>query len=296
MNRMNCFLYSLTDGLKGILRNLMMSLMSLSMLIGSLLVAGSLSLLVVNIDHIIENLGEQNEIMVYVHEEYDNSQFNQISESIMNTEHVVSFTFVSRETALEEMKDDLEEYASILEGMEQDNPLRDGFRIQVDDPANVNEVAAAMEGVDGIGNVEARTDVVDSFLKTRNAVNLISIGLMILLTAISTFIIMNTIKMSAYTRREEIAIMRMVGATKGTIRLSFVTEALIICLCGSGISYVAILFLYQELIEKAFSSTGILQAVPFQHVWSGVLLTFVGASLVIGVVGSLLSINKYLKV
>ncbi|MBR4865207.1 MAG: permease-like cell division protein FtsX [Clostridia bacterium] len=296
MSRMNRFLYSLADGLKGILRNLMMSLMSFSMLIGSLLVVGSLSLLVVNIDAIIQDLGDQNEIMVYVHEEYDDSEFNQISQAIMEAEHVVGFTFVSRETALEEMKNDLEEYASILEGMEQDNPLRDGFRIQVDDPANVEAVVTAMEGVDGIGNVEARTDVVESFLKTRNAVNLISIGLMVLLAGISTFIIMNTIKMSAYTRREEIAIMRMVGATKGTIRLSFVTEAMIICLCGSIVSFFAIMFLYQELIEKAFSSTGLLQAVPFQEVWGGVLLIFVGASLVIGVLGSLLSINKYLKV
>lgn len=296
MSKMNCFLYSMADGWKGIFRNLMMSLMSFSMLIGSLLVVGSLSLLVVNIDAVIQDLGEQNEIMVYVNEEYDDTAIEQISRDIMDTKHVVGFTFVSQETALEEMKEDLEEYASILEGMEQDNPLRDGFRIQVDDPMNVKTVVTAMEKIEGISNVEARTDVVDSFLKTRNAINLISVGLMVLLAGISIFIIMNTIKMSAYTRREEIATMRMVGATKGIIRLSFVTEALIICVIGAIVAYFSIMILYRELIEKAFSSTGILQAVPFDMVWGGVLLGFVFASVVIGVLGSLLSINKYMKI
>lgn len=296
MKQLNCLIYSLADGCKGIIRNFMMSFMSFSMLIGSLLVVGSLALVVVNIDSVIDSIGDRNEVVIYVDESCTDEDINDISQKIMKLEHISEFTFVSRETALEDMKENMADYASVLEGMEHDNPLRDGFRIRVDDPTNAEAVSDALYNIQGIAKVRARTDVIESFLRTRNAVNIISIGLMILLAAISTFIIMNTIKMSAYTRREEIGIMRMVGATKTMIRLSFITEALIICVSGSLVAFFLTRLLYNELLVKALDSTGLLTVVPFGETAGMLLLAFVGAAAIIGVVGSLLSINRYLKV
>lgn len=296
MNRMKCFAYGVADGWKGIFHNLMMSFISFSMLVGSLLVVGSLVMVVLNIDGVIETVGDRNEIMIYVSEDSTDAEIEKVAEALTRVEHVESYTFVSRETALESMKEELEEYRSVLEGMEKDNPLRDGFRIRVDDPKNAEKVAKALAGIERVEKVHARADVIDSFLKTRNAVNLISVGMMTLLGIISFFIIMNTIRISAYTRREEIGIMRMVGAEKGMIRLSFVTEAVIITLAGSLTAYFLVALLYNQLLARALESTGLLTPIPFSDNAVLMLLGFVSASLLIGVAGSMISINRYLKV
>ena len=296
MKQLNCFLYSLADGCKGIIRNFMMSFMSFSMLIGSLLVVGSLALVIVNIDSVIASIGDRNEVVIYVEESCTDEDINRISNQIMDIPHISEFNFVSRQTALEDMKENMADYASVLEGMEQDNPLRDGFRIRVDDPVNAETVSESLCQIEGVAKVRARTDVIESFIKTRNAVNIICIGLMVLLAGISMFIIMNTIKMSAYTRREEIGIMRMVGATKGMIRLSFVTEALLICVSGSLVAFFVTRLLYTELLVKALDNTGLFAVVPFRTTAGLLLASFVGAAALIGTVGSMLSINRYLKI
>ena len=296
MNRAKCIAYSISDGWRGIFHNLMMSLISYSMLVGSLLVVGSLVMLVLNIDSIIEGVGDRNEILIYVSEDATDPELETVASAAARITHVESCVFVSRESALESMKEELSDYPSILEGMEEDNPLRDSFRIRVDDPENAEAVAKALSGIPKVEKVQARADVIESFLKTRSAVNLISIGLMVLLGVISFFIIMNTIRISAYTRREEIGIMRMVGAEKSMIRLSFVTEAVIITLAGSLTAYFLTMLLYNELLAKTLENTGLLSVVPFADNAFAMLAAFVAASLVIGIAGSLFSINRYLRV
>lgn len=296
MNRANCVAYSLSDGWKGVFHNLMMSLVTFSMMLGSLLVVGSLIMIVLNIDAVIESVGDRNEILIYVSEDATDPEIETVATAITHIKHVDSCAFVSRESALESMKEELEDYPSVLEGLEMDNPLRDGFRIRVDDPENAEAVAKALSGIPKVEKVRARADVIDSFLKMRNAVNLVSVGLMVLLGVISFFIMMNTIRISAYTRREEIGIMRMVGAEKSMIRLSFVTEAVIISLAGSLTAFGLTALLYNELLAKTLENTGLLQVIPFSdNAWT-MLLGFVGVSLLIGVAGSLVSINRYLKV
>ena len=296
MNRAKCIAYSISDGWRGIFHNLMMSLISYSMLVGSLLVVGSLVMLVLNIDSIIEGVGDRNEILIYVSEDATDPELETVASAAARITHVESCVFVSRESALESMKEELSDYPSILEGMEEDNPLRDSFRIRVDDPENAEAVAKALSGIPKVEKVQARADVIESFLKTRSAVNLISIGLMVLLGVISFFIIMNTIRISAYTRREEIGIMRMVGAEKSMIRLSFVTEAVIITLAGSLTAYFLTMLLYNELLAKTLENTGLLSVVPFADNAFAMLAAFVAVSLVIGIAGSLFSINRYLRV
>ena len=296
MNRAKCIAYSISDGWRGIFHNLMMSLISYSMLVGSLLVVGSLVMLVLNIDSIIEGVGDRNEILIYVSEDATDPELETVASAAARITHVESCVFVSRESALESMKEELSDYPSILEGMEEDNPLRDSFRIRVDDPENAEAVAKALSGIPKVEKVQARADVIESFLKTRSAVNLISIGLMVLLGVISFFIIMNTIRISAYTRREEIGIMRMVGAEKSMIRLSFVTEAVIITLAGSLTAYFLTMLLYNELLAKTLENTGLLSVVPFADNALAMLAAFVAVSLVIGIAGSLFSINRYLRV
>ncbi len=296
MNRAKCIAYSISDGWRGIFHNLMMSLISYSMLVGSLLVVGSLVMLVLNIDSIIEGVGDRNEILIYVSEDATDPELETVASAAARITHVESCVFVSRESALESMKEELSDYPSILEGMEEDNPLRDSFRIRVDDPENAEAVEKALSGIPKVEKVQARADVIESFLKTRSAVNLISIGLMVLLGVISFFIIMNTIRISAYTRREEIGIMRMVGAEKSMIRLSFVTEAVIITLAGSLTAYFLTMLLYNELLAKTLENTGLLSVVPFADNAFAMLAAFVAVSLVIGIAGSLFSINRYLRV
>ena len=188
--------------------------------------------------------------------------------------------------------------AYILEGLENDNPLRDGYRIVMKDVSLHQETVDALEKIDGIASTTSKKEFSDKLVKMRSVVNAISYTLIAMLGAVSVFIISNTVKLAMFARREEIAIMRMVGATNGFIRWPFVYEGFMLGFLGAVIAFGLQWLLYAAVARGVATNDTLqlVQIIPFQQMWLPVALTFGGAGILIGVGGSLSAIRRFLQV
>ena len=233
-------------------------------------------------------------MLAFVEEDFENAKSLQKElEAISNVESVV---FISRQEAMERF---LEQYPD--EEMFQDldpNILRDRFSIRVTDLEYLSQTKAAVEDVDGIAYANAAEEVAGGFITIRNVASVVCIALIAILFVVSVFIISNTIRLTTFDRREEIAIMRMVGATNGFIRWPFVYEGFMLGLLGAAIAFLFQWGLY-EAVAKGVSSNDALQlieVIPFQELRTPVAAVFGSAGVLIGVGGSLSAIRKYLLV
>lgn len=288
--------YFLSEGFKGVFSNGLTSAGALSMLVCVLLVLGSFTLIVLNINGVINDIGDRNEIVVFIDESYNSTQSYAVGEQLLQIPHVSTATFISKEKALEEMKGQLGEYGGILEGMESDNPLRDSYRIAIDDLKQANTVIDALGKVAGVVKVRARNDIIEGFLNLRNVSTGVGLTLLVLLGVIAVFIISNNIRLSAFTRREEISIMRMVGATKTFIHFSFMVEGLFIGLIGSFVGFFVQWLFYDLALVPSVKNLNIINLVPFSTVSGFLLVIFVLIGILMGFAGSTIAIRKYLKV
>lgn len=162
----------------------------------------------------------------------------------------------------------------------------------------MDETKAEIEDVDGIVKVNAPTEFADKFISVRNVISIVSLALIVILGFVSLFIMSNTIKLATYGRREEIAIMKMVGASNSFIRCPFIVEGLVLGVVGGGLAFLAQWGLYAALEAKIVESLGIsfVEIVPFAQVWPFVLITFLAVGILVGAVGGVIAIRNYLKV
>ena len=170
--------------------------------------------------------------------------------------------------------------------------------IRLADPEKLDQTILAVKGIQGIEKVRADEDISNGFVTLRNIASVISIALITILFVVSVFIISNTIKLTTFDRRDEIAIMKMVGATNGFIRWPFVFEGLMMGICGAAVAF-GLQWLLYEAVVKGIASSDTLQLVsviPFGRMWSAVAGVFAAAGILIGVGGSLTAIRKFLQV
>ena len=273
-----------------------MSFASVTIIIACLIVMGSFTLLDININQIIEDIGNQNQILAYVDENMTAQEATaQIQTKLESLDNVASVSFVSRAEA---RKTFLEKYdESYMEGLDEE-VFRHRFVIQLVDLSKMDDTTAAIEGVDGIVKVNAPTAFADKFISVRNVVSIVSLVLIAILGFVSLFIMSNTIKLATYGRREEIAIMKMVGASNSFIRCPFVVEGLVLGIVGGGLAFLAQWGLYKALETKVESSLAIsyINIVPFTQVWAIVLVAFLAVGVLVGAVGGVIAIRNYLKV
>ena len=186
---------------------------------------------------------------------------------------------------------------SLMEGID-DSVFRHRFVIQLVDLSKMAQTQAAIGEIDGIVKVNAPIDYADKFISVRNVVSVVSLALIVVLVFVSLFIMSNTIKLATFGRREEIAIMKMVGASNSFIRCPFIVEGLILGLVGGGLAFLAQWGLYTALESKISSSLAIsfIQIVPFTELWPFVLAVFVAVGVIVGSFGGSIAIRNYLKV
>ena len=180
-----------------------------------------------------------------------------------------------------------------------DDPVfRHRFVIQLVDLSQMDATKTAIENVDGIDKVNAPTEFADKFISVRNVISIVSLVLIAILGFVSLFIMSNTIKLATYGRREEIAIMKMVGASNSFIRCPFIIEGLVLGIAGGGLAFLAQWGLYKALETKVSQSLAIsfVQIVPFSQVWVIVLVAFLAVGVLVGAVGGVIAIRNYLKV
>lgn len=293
---MNRYGYLIGEGFRNIFTHGFMSFASVTIIIACLIVMGSFTLLDININQIIEDIGNQNQILAYVDEDMTAQEATaQIQTKLESLDNVASVSFVSRAEARETFLEKYDE--SYMEGLDEE-VFRHRFVIQLVDLSKMDDTTAAIEGVDGIVKVNAPTAFADKFISVRNVISVISLVLIAILGFVSLFIMSNTIKLATYGRREEIAIMKMVGASNSFIRCPFVVEGLVLGVAGGGLAFLAQWGLYKALETKVASSLAIsyISIVPFAQVWAFVLIAFMAVGVLVGAVGGVIAIRNYLKV
>ncbi len=294
--KLNRYGYLIGEGFRNIFTHGFMSFASVTIIIACLIVMGSFTLLDININQIIEDIGNQNQILAYVDESMTAQEATaQIQTKLESLDNVASVSFVSRAEA---RKTFLEKYdESYMEGLDEE-VFRHRFVIQLVDLSKMDDTTAAIEGVDGIVKVNAPTAFADKFISVRNVVSIVSLVLIAILGFVSLFIMSNTIKLATYGRREEIAIMKMVGASNSFIRCPFVVEGLVLGIVGGGLAFLAQWGLYKALETKVELSLAIsyINIVPFTQVWAIVLVAFLAVGVLVGAVGGVIAIRNYLKV
>ncbi len=288
--------YHIKEGARSVVTHGLMSFASVCMIVACLLIMGSFSLIAVNASHMLGDLEDDNEFLAYVDDSYTDEQARALQSQIEAIPNVSSVTFVSRAEALANFQEERQDQA-IFQDL-QPSALRDRYRIHVDDIQQLSATVALVQNVEGIADVNAALKVADGFVMVRNVAGVVAITLVVMLAIISVFIIANTIKLATFTRREEIAIMKMCGATNWFIRWPFLVEGVLLGLMGSLVAYFAQWGVY-GLINKAMVQSGILSIIsflPFSSLAHTVLLAFLAAGLLIGAGGSFLAIRKFLKV
>ena len=290
------FKYYCSEGFHSIFTHGFMSFAAVCMIVACLLIMGSFSLVAVNLNHMLGDLEAQNEFLAYVDETYTEEEARALQPEIEAIPNVSEVTFVTRAEAMDDFRAGREDNP-LLSSLP-DEVLRDRFRIHVYDIEQLKATSDAVEQIGGIALVNAAYDIAQGFVMVRNIAAGVAIVLVTILAVVSLFIIANTIKLATFYRREEIAIMKMCGATNAFIRWPFIVEGMILGMTGALVAFFVQWGVY-ELVERAvIQSNGLslLVVLPFLSLAPQFLLVFVVAGLLIGVVGSVLAIRKFLQV
>ncbi len=291
--------YFLKDVFKSIWRNRMMALASLFVLVSCMLIMGTSVVISFNINAVAEKIENQNEIVIFLRDDITQAELTQIERSIEKDERITKSIYFSKEQALQEYieQQDGDEY--LYESLKEDNVLPASFRLNFDNSdGKISESVSDFEKMAGVEKIRFNRDLVDKVDNFSKIINFVGIWLIVVLAIVSLFIIQNTIKIALFTRKKEINIMKYVGATDSFIQAPFVLEGILIGIISCGIAFVLQYALYQKVISKILDSFGIdiIQAVSFGDMMWFILVPFAVTGLVVGGIGSLMSIRKYLQV
>ena len=294
--RLNKLGYLMSEGFKSVFTHGFMSFASVTIIMACLIIMGSFSLLAMNIDTLIEELEKDNEIIAFIDETMDEEDARALQSQMDATPNVASAVFMSREEAMQNFIDRYGDI-SMFEGIEND-VFRHRYVISLDDITLMQQTQNDLYKIYGVDKVNARLEIAQGFVTVRNIVSAISLVLVIILVVISVFIMANTVKLTTFGRREEIAIMKMVGANNVFIRFPFVVEGLVLGLMGSVIAFFAQWGIYALVAERVMTSIAgeLLTMIPFQSVMYIVLAVYLGIGILVGAFGSNIAIRNYLKV
>ena len=284
------------EGIRGIFLHGFMSFAAICVTVACLLIVGSFACLTYNISIIVEDLNKTNEILVYVDENLSDAEAKSVGTLINKVDNIYKSTFVSREEALESFK---EEYGDedVFTGVDA-STFRHRFVVTLIDNAQIRETVSQLEKVEGVVKINAAYELATGFTTLQNVLHIVSVAVIGILLLVSLLIISNTVKLAMYDRRDEIAIMKMVGATNGFIRLPYVVEGFTLGMIGAGIAFGLLWLLYNLLLSRLASvdTMQILSFVPFTQLLLPMITTFAAAGLFVGIVGSWTSIRKFMDV
>ena len=288
--------YLFKEGIRGIFLHGFMSFAAVCVTVACLLIVGSFSALTHNLSLIIEDLNKTNEVMVYIEETLTDAEARSVGTKINRVDNIANAEFVSREQALKDFIADHSE-TDAFQGTSADT-FRHRFRVTLKDNRLLNETKENLEAVPGVVKVQASEELAAGFITMQEVVELVSLGIIVVLLIVSLLIISNTVKLAVYDRRNEIAIMKMVGATNGFIRLPFLVQGFILGMVGAGIAFGLEWLLYDALLAriKAVDAIGLFKLVPFTDLLIPMVPIFAGAGTLVGVIGSWLSIRKFMDV
>lgn len=290
--------YLTKEGFRNIWTNRLMSIASIAVLLSCLIMIGSAFMVLVNIQQVIDDIEDMNVIVAYVRSDVDETATKALGDELRATNNVASVEFVDKETAFKEQIEAMGTNADYFEDAE--NILPDTYKITVDNMEDFDSTAEEISKLPEIESIRDNKDVAIALANIRSTVTYISIGIIVLLMIVSLFIISNTVRITMFSRRLEISIMKSVGATNGFIRWPFVIEGILLGIISAVLSLGAVWGLY-EVVKRSISSMlgnimGIGNSlINFRQYLLLLLAAFLAIGILSGVVGSMVSIRRYLK-
>ena len=277
-------------------RNNWMSVASIGTVAVSLFIFGMFLMMVMNMNKLAENMESQVQINVYLLDKVDREQARDIEKDLKEIEGVESVGFVTKDEAMERFKDRLGDQKTLLDALDETNPLPDSFEVTVTNPDLVKTAAEKMEKLDGVECAKYGQDVMEHLFEITRLLRIFGFTLMLVLAFATLFIISNTIRLTVFARRKEIAIMKYVGATDWFIRWPFVMEGMVMGLFGSIIAAMVLRTAYTAMAEKVYDTLAFFPLIPEQPFLTYITIVVVISGMVVGAIGSAVSIKKFLKV
>jgi cell division transport system permease protein len=289
--------YLIREGFRGIFLHGFMSFAAVCVTIACLLIVGTFSILAYNLDVMVQKLNQTSEILVYIDSSLSDSDARSIGTKINALDNIENAVFVTREEALENFISDHDNSAA-FNGVQAED-LRHRYVVTLEDNSLMEQTDEQLKQIPGVAKTNAAYELAEGFTTIQNVLNIVSVALIAMLLVISLLIISNTIKLAMYDRKDEIAIMKMVGATNSFIRLPFVVEGFTLGMVGAILGFGLEWIMYDALVEKLTSvdALRLFTFVPFEgDLLIPMLITFGGAGLFVGIVGSWTSIRKFMDV
>ena len=295
--RFNNLGYLLKEGVKGIFTHGFMSFAAVCVTVACLLIVGSFSILMYNLNIMVEELNQTNEILVYVDETLSDSDAKSVGTKINMIDNVLRSDFIPREQALEEFIEDHQDEEESFSGLDATD-LRHRFRVVLENNRLIEQTDEQIKALPGVVKTVAEYELAEGFSTIQDVLHIVSMGIIAVLLAVSLLIISNTVKLAMYDRKDEIAIMKMVGATNSFIRLPFVVEGFTLGMLGAALAFGMEWVMYDTMVVE-ISEVDALQLfkfVPFEELLIPMIATFAAAGLFVGIVGSWTSIRKFMDV
>lgn len=296
----NMFVYLLNEGFKNVFKNKKSAGASLAIMCATMLIFGLFFVVVENINNIVENLEAQQGMQVFINKDATEDQMTKIGENIKAIDGVNTITFVSKEDALNSMKEKLKDNKNLLDGWELDNPFKASYVVTLTDLTKSTEIQDQILKIDNVASITSKDETISALVTIANGVRVVSGVVIALLIIISIFIISNTIKLTVHARRKEISIMKYVGATDSFIRWPFIIEGIIIGILAAAISILLVGVVYTLAANALEDSTIInkmgVALLTFKDMFRLIITVYLGIGIGIGALGSAISMRKYLKV
>ena len=294
--KMNNIGYLLKEGIRGIFSHGLMSFASVCVTVACMIIVGSFSILMYNLNIMVDDLNQTNEVICYVDNSYNVATAKTVQSKINMIDNVLEARFVSREEALANFVEDFDNDAA-FQGIDPED-LSHRIVVVLEDNSLMKQTVSMLEQVEGVNEVDAEFELAEGFTTISRVFTLVSTGIILILLIVSLLIISNTVKLAMYDRKNEIGIMKMVGATNGFIRFPFMVQGFFLGIIGAGLAFAAEWMLYDTLITKitAMDSLGLFHFVPFRELLVPMVVTFSTAGLFVGIFGSISAIRKFMDV
>ena len=288
--------YFVREVFNSLKRNNWMSVASVGTVAVSLFIFGMFLMLVMNMNKMVESLESQVQIKVYLQDNFSRDDARALEVDLKNMQGVEKVTFVPKEEAMEKFKERLGDQKTLLEALDDTNPLPDSFEVMLIQPELVKTAAEAIEKFEGVEAAKYGQDVMEHLFDITRLIRIFGFALMFVLALATLFIIANTIRLTVFARRKEIAIMKYVGATDWFIRWPFVLEGMVMGLFGSLIASIILRFSYAGITAKIYSTLAFFPLIPEYPFLDYVTCVVMLGGMIMGAIGSAVSIKRFLKV
>ena len=292
--------YLFKEGVRGVFSHGFRSFASVAVIAACLIIMGSFALVAVNVNSFIGNLEDESQVLAFVDDALSEEEARSLEGTIRSLDNVRDVQFMTRDQAFENYKAGFDD-STIFENLDS-SVFRHRYVVYLNDVTTMTSTRNALESINGIGGVSAEPRIAKGFITVRNVVSVITAVLVVILLVVSLFMMSSTIKLATYTRRDEIAVMKMVGASNSFIRFPFVVEGLILGLLGAAVGFLLEWGIY-DLVSNRIAQTAsggltgrLLSAVPFSAVMTPLLIVYLAVGVVIGAFGGAMAIRNYLKV